>query len=227
MRFPGDQLMISLRSLILLKENRYVSVRWEQDASNELVPVWCDEDAAEVWREMYQKSYVFNRIFNSAPSDELKPGHWVIYASIGYAVEIKAPWMMSNWRYAWTYMIFCTFHVIPRLHLHHIKREQVHWTCLIPSLPRHIYFLSRWQVIMKISSVDHLRFHLLCCLIAVTWPWNHGKVFHWLKTKINVLKNVFKTRPIVKRFSKTIENIGGVSEKNFLFEQWILKFHKV
>jgi len=51
--------------------------------------------------------------------------------------------------------------------------------------------------------------------------------FHWLKTKINVLKNVFKTRPIVKRFSKTIENIGGVSEKNFLFEQWILKFHKV
>ena len=94
MRFPGDQLMISLRSLVLLKENRYVSVRWEQDASNALVPVWCDEDAAEVWREMYQKSYVFNRIFNSAPSDELKPGHWVIYASIGYAVEIKAPWMM-------------------------------------------------------------------------------------------------------------------------------------
>ena len=176
MRFPGDQLMIFLRSLILLKENRYVSVRWEQDASNALVPVWCDEDAAEVWREMYQKSYVFNRIFNSAPSDELKPGHWVIYASIGYAVEIKAPWMMSNWRYAWTYMIFCTFHVIPRLHLHHIKREQVHWTCLIPSLPRHIYFLSRWQVIINISSVDHLRFHLLCCLIAVTWPWNHGKV---------------------------------------------------
>ena len=124
-------------------------------------------------------------------------------------------------------MLFCTSHVIPWLHLHHIKREQVHWTCLIPSLPRHIYFLSRWQVIIKISSVDHLRFHLLCCLIAVTWPWNHGKIFHWLKTKKNVLKNVFKTRPIVKRFSKTIENIGGVSEKNFLFEQWILKFHKV
>ena len=50
-----------------------------------------------------------------------------------------------------------------------------------------------------------------------------NKVF---KTFFSVLKNVFKTRPIVKRFSKTIENIGGVSEKNFLFEQWILKFHK-
>ena len=74
-----------------------------------------------------------------------------------------------------------------------------------------------WSPQVLSSLLSHRRY----------WPWNHGKVFHWLKTKINVLKNVFKTRPIVKRFSKTIENIGGVSEKNFLFEQWILKFHKV
>ena len=162
MRFPGDQLMIFLRSLILFKENRYVSVRWEQDASNALVPVWCDEDAAEVWREMYQKSYVFNRIFNSAPSDELKPGHWVIYASIGYAVEIKAPWMMSNWRYAWTYMIFCTFHVIPRLHLHHIKREQVHWTCLIPMGVT--WEISHGEINLVIVFEDRWRWKCQCSL---------------------------------------------------------------
>ena len=59
--------MISLWSLVFLKQNRYVPISWERDTSNELIFVIYDEDAAEVWREKYEISY-FSRHTSAASS---------------------------------------------------------------------------------------------------------------------------------------------------------------
>ena len=48
MRFAGDKLMIVLQILTPGTSNIYVSISWDQDSFNELVPAVYDEDSAEV-----------------------------------------------------------------------------------------------------------------------------------------------------------------------------------
>ena len=50
----------------------------------------------------------------------------------------------------------CTSHAIPRLNLHHIKREQVHWTCLVLDVSKLTSFKSWGAELLKSSSVCHL-----------------------------------------------------------------------
>ena len=98
MKFAGDKLMIILQILTPGTSNIYVSISWDQDSFNELVPAVYDEDSAEVWCKTYQKPYGFNLFSTASSSYETgassldAPGSFCIACISHLNLELQYSW---------------------------------------------------------------------------------------------------------------------------------------
>ena len=70
MELAGDKLMIILQVLTAATKKIYVSIIWEQELFNELVPAIYDEDKAKIWCKTYKKTYGFNHISTKSSSSK-------------------------------------------------------------------------------------------------------------------------------------------------------------